>query len=97
MTKNAYILNWIDEMAAMTQPDNIIWIDGSEEQMEALRAQAVEEKILIKLNQETFEETMLLNMGQILSLPFILWGIYLIVHALRTPAIQPAQPKASRK
>jgi prolipoprotein diacylglyceryl transferase len=51
----------------------------------------------IKLNQETFEETMLLNMGQILSLPFILWGIYLIVHALRTPAIQPAQPNASRK
>ena len=37
----------------------------------------------IKFNQEAFEENMLLNMGQILSLPFILWGIYLVVHALR--------------
>ena len=32
----------------------------------------------IKLNQEAFEEGMLLNMGQILSIPFIIWGIWLI-------------------
>ena len=25
MTKNKYVLNWIDEMAAMTQPDKIVW------------------------------------------------------------------------
>ncbi len=36
----------------------------------------------IKNNQEDFESNMILNMGQILSLPFIIWGIYLIVHAL---------------
>ena len=41
MTKNPYVLNWIDEMAAMTQPDNIVWIDGSEEQAEKLREEAV--------------------------------------------------------
>ena len=33
----------------------------------------------IKLNQEAFESGMLLNMGQILSIPFILWGIWLIL------------------
>ena len=39
--------------------DNIVWIDGSEEQLEALRQQAVEEKILIKLNQiGTLTETL---------------------------------------
>lgn len=32
----------------------------------------------IKLNQEAFENGMWLNMGQILSIPFILWGLYLI-------------------
>lgn len=32
----------------------------------------------IKMNQEAFESNMLLNMGQILSLPFIVWGIWLI-------------------
>ena len=52
MTKNPYILNWIDEMAAMTQPDKIVWIDGSEEQAEALRAEAVSTGEMIRLNQE---------------------------------------------
>lgn len=33
----------------------------------------------IKLNQEAFEAGMILNMGQILSIPFILWGIWLII------------------
>ncbi|MDR1654330.1 MAG: prolipoprotein diacylglyceryl transferase [Prevotellaceae bacterium] len=40
----------------------------------------------IKLNQEKFEETMPVNMGQLLSLPLIIWGIYLIINALRKPA-----------
>ena len=52
MTKNPYILNWIDEMAAMTQPDSIVWIDGSEEQAEKLREQAVSTGEMIRLNQD---------------------------------------------
>ena len=32
----------------------------------------------LKNNQVDFEAAMLLNMGQLLSLPFILWGLYLI-------------------
>lgn len=39
----------------------------------------------IKLDQEAFESSMFLNMGQWLSIPFILWGIYLIVRAFRRP------------
>ena len=35
----------------------------------------------IKLNQEAFEGGMLLNMGQILSIPFIIWGIGLVIDA----------------
>ena len=37
----------------------------------------------IKNDQEAFEANMTLNMGQWLSVPFILWGIYLIVRACR--------------
>jgi len=33
----------------------------------------------IKIDQEAFESGMILNMGQILSLPFIIWGIWLLV------------------
>lgn len=37
----------------------------------------------IKLNQEAFEQNFTLNMGQVLSIPLILWAIWLIVYALR--------------
>ena len=52
MTTNKKVLEFIEQTKTLCQPDNIVWIDGSEEQLEALRKQAVDEKILIKLNQE---------------------------------------------
>ncbi len=52
MTNNKKVLAWIDEMAKMTKPSNIVWIDGSEEQAEALRAEACSTGELIKLNEE---------------------------------------------
>ena len=52
MTQNKFVLNWIDEMAAMTKPDKIVWIDGSEAQAEALRAEACSTGEIIKLNQD---------------------------------------------
>ena len=52
MTNNKTVLAWLDEMAAMCTPDEIVWIDGSEEQLEALRAEAVSTGEMIKLNQE---------------------------------------------
>ncbi len=52
MTNNKKVIDFINQAKELCQPDNIVWIDGSEEQLEALRNQAVEEKILIKLNQE---------------------------------------------
>ncbi len=39
----------------------------------------------IKENQEAFESGMILNMGQWLSIPFILGGIYLIIRAIKKP------------
>ncbi len=52
MTQNKTVLAWLDEMSAMCQPDKIVWIDGSEEQLEALRAEAVQTGEMIKLNEE---------------------------------------------
>ena len=52
MTQNKYVLNWINEMAEMTCPDKIVWIDGTEAQAEALRAEACSTGEMIKLNQE---------------------------------------------
>ncbi len=52
MTKNKFVSDWVDQMAKMTQPDKIVWIDGSDEQAEALRAEACSTGEIIKLNQE---------------------------------------------
>ena len=52
MTDNKKVLEFIESAKKLCNPDNVVWVDGSEEQLEKFRAQAVEEKILIKLNQE---------------------------------------------
>ena len=52
MTTNKAVLDWIEEMTAITKPDQIVWIDGSEEQLEALRAEACSTGEMVKLNQE---------------------------------------------
>ena len=52
MTQNRYVLNWIDEMAKMTRPAKIVWIDGTEQQAEELRREACSTGELTKLNQE---------------------------------------------
>ena len=36
LTKNRAVLDWIDQQVKLTQPDQVIWIDGSEQQLEAL-------------------------------------------------------------
>lgn len=52
MRKNASVDAWIREMADMTAPEKIVWIDGSEEQLEALRHEAMATGEMIKLNEE---------------------------------------------
>jgi phosphoenolpyruvate carboxykinase (GTP) len=37
MTTNAKVLAWLDEMTKMCRPDQVVWIDGSKEQLDALR------------------------------------------------------------
>ncbi len=52
LTTNKSILSWIDEKVELVKPDKIVWIDGSKEQIEELRATACSTGELIKLNQE---------------------------------------------
>ncbi len=51
-TTNKTVLAWLDEVKNLTNPDNVVWIDGSEEQANALRAEAVASGEMIKLNEE---------------------------------------------
>ena len=52
LTDSKLILDWIEEMAEMVNPDKIVWIDGSDEQTEALKAEACSTGELEKLNEE---------------------------------------------
>jgi phosphoenolpyruvate carboxykinase (GTP) len=52
MTNNATLRIWIEEMAALCLPDKIVWIDGSDEQRDALRAEACRTGEMVMLNQE---------------------------------------------
>ena len=52
LTNNRHITAWVDEMVALCQPERVVWIDGSEAQLAALRQEAFETGELIQLNQE---------------------------------------------
>jgi phosphoenolpyruvate carboxykinase (GTP) len=52
MYNNKAVAQWVDEMAKLTKPDNIVWVDGSEEEKERLTEQALATGELIELNQE---------------------------------------------
>ena len=52
LTNNEHITKWVDDMAALCKPAKIVWIDGSEEQLEQLRHEAMSTGELIKLNEE---------------------------------------------
>lgn len=52
LTKNPNVNAWVDEMIALTKPEKVVWIDGSDEQIAALKAEAVSTGEMIELNQE---------------------------------------------
>ena len=52
LTKNPQLLGWVQDMAKLTQPDRVVWLDGSEAERKSLIEQAVKEGILIPLDQK---------------------------------------------
>ncbi len=52
LTKNPNVNKWVDEMIALCKPAKVVWIDGSKEQLDGLRDEAVATGEMIRLNEE---------------------------------------------
>src|SRR5438477_5324258 len=48
---NGFVRQWVSEMADLCQPDQIVWLNGSNEERQKLFKQGVDEGIFIKLNE----------------------------------------------
>ena len=64
MTNNKKVLKFVEDSAALACPDKIVWIDGSEAQRDALRAEAVASGEIIKLNEELLPDCYLHRRGR---------------------------------
>ena len=49
-TKNTKLLAWVEEIAALTEPDAIHWFDGSQEEFELLSKQLVDAGTFVELD-----------------------------------------------
>lgn len=52
LTSNPNVLKWVEEMTSLCKPDKVLWIDGSEEQLKALRDEAIQTGEMEPLNPE---------------------------------------------
>src|SRR5271156_361062 len=52
LTENEHLVKWVEKMAELTTPDEIHWVDGSQEEYQALCDQMVEGGTFIKLNEK---------------------------------------------
>ncbi|MGI9113679.1 MAG: phosphoenolpyruvate carboxykinase (GTP) [Chthoniobacterales bacterium] len=51
-TQNKAVLDWVQSVARLTQPENIFWCDGSERENDFLLAEAMRQGTVTKLNEQ---------------------------------------------
>ncbi len=49
---NQAVLDWVQDVAKLTQPENIFWCDGSGRENDYLLGEACRQDVLIKLNEK---------------------------------------------
>ena len=59
MSATAALEMWVEETARMTQPDRIVWCDGSEREYTALIAQMLQDGTLVEVNQQAYPNSYL--------------------------------------
>ncbi len=52
MTNNSHVLEWVEEMKTLVKPDKVVWVTEGEEQIKALKAEAIATGLMEELNPE---------------------------------------------
>ena len=52
LTKNSHLLNWVNTMAELCQPDHVHWVDGSQSENDELCEKMVAAGTFIRLNEK---------------------------------------------
>lgn len=52
LSKNGHLLRWVEKIAELTRPADIHWVDGSQEENEALCREMVDSGTFLKLNEK---------------------------------------------
>src|SRR5690554_5010047 len=52
-TRLAFLQQWVDEVAALTRPDRVVWCDGGDAEAAALEEAMMADGTLLPLNQDT--------------------------------------------
>ncbi len=61
-TSHAGLQAWVDEVAALTTPDRVVWVDGSEDEWERLTAELVASGTFVKLNEDEEAQLVLVRL-----------------------------------
>ena len=62
-TTNVRLRDWVDTVAALTQPDRIVWCDGSQDEWDRLTAELVASGTFTRLNPDKRPNSFLARSG----------------------------------
>ena len=95
-TENKKLLEWVEQVATLTQPDRVEWADGSQEEWDRLTQLMVDDGMFTRLNPEHAPQLVPRPLGPDRRGPRRGPHLHLLAATRRTPARPTTGPTRSR-